>query len=78
MHVVDLDWAGGDNGFVEREVVAARPTPLFWFFDQSLPNRVHVHIVQAFSEFLAVANKTIPELALPSRTAGLIGTVDLK
>jgi len=66
VNVVDFDWASGHNGWVEGKVVVTGPPPLCGLLDQTLPDRVHVHVLQPLSEFLGMADKPIPELVLPA------------
>jgi hypothetical protein len=65
VYVVDLDWTDGHNGFVEGEIIVTGPTPLFGLLDQTLTDRVHVHVFQPLSKFFGIADKPIPELMLP-------------
>ena len=68
-HVVNLNGACCDCGFVQGEVVETRPSPLSGPRNESFARRIHMHVVQSFSKLLFVTYETVPELVLPQRTA---------
>jgi Transposase IS116/IS110/IS902 family len=69
-NVINLNRATFHLAVIQREIIAAGPSPLFWFAGQPLPHRVQVHVIETRVKFLLVAYKAVPELMLPNRPFG--------
>ena len=61
-----MNGTGSDHGLIEREIVHTGPAPLFGIYREAPTYRVVMHVLQPFGELFGMADKTVPELVLPS------------